>query len=158
MLKQVRRGVCIGFVLLCGPLMDPAAAECLIEGSGSQGLFKTHLSPGCTKIERESRAIDAGALMAALKQGQTIDLEGVVIRGNLTFEALPVSSNPPVIDGVISREDKDIRVVTGGVSIVNSTVQGTMLHRSVASTLVFRAPVRFAGTTFEEVVRVTGLL
>jgi hypothetical protein len=152
MLKQARRGVWIGFVLLCGPLIDPAAAECLIESGGPQGLFKTHLSPGCTKIERESRAIDAGVLMAALKEGQTIDLEGVVIRGNLTFETLPVSSNPPVIDGVISREDKDVRVVTGGVSIVDSTVQGKMLHRSAASTLVFRAPVRFAGTTFEEMV------
>lgn len=155
MLKQARRiGVWIGLMLLCGTATDLAAGECLVEGggAGSQGLFKTHLSPNCTKIERESRAIDATALLAAVKQGQTVDLEGVVIRGTLAFETLPVSSNPPLIAGVISREDKEVRVVAGGLSIVNSVVQGKIVHRSAEGTLVFSGPVTFTGTTFEQMV------
>ena len=152
MLKQFRRGVWIGLLLLCGPLMDIAAAECLIDRSAPQGLFKTHLSTGCTKAERESRAIDAAAVLTALRQGQAVDLEGVVIRGTLALDTLAVSSNPPLIDGVTSLEDKEVRVVAGGLSIVNSVVQGTLVHRSPEGTLVFIGPVTFAGTTFEQMV------
>src|SRR5690348_862847 len=152
MLKQARRGVWIGLVLLCGPLMDSAAAECLVDGSAPQGLFKIHLSIGCTKTERESRAIDAAAVLAALRKGQAVDLDGVVIRGTLALDTLPISSNPRLIDGIIGREDKEVRMVAGGLSIVNSVVQGTLVHRSPEGTLVFIGPVTFAGTTFEQIV------
>src|SRR5215475_12363029 len=153
MLKRAGVGVWFGLLLLyCGPTIEVAAGECRVESASSQGLFKTHLSVECTKSERESRAIDAAALLAALKRGQTIDLKGVVIRGNLTFDALPVSSNPPVIEGVIAREDKEIRVITGSVSIQNSIIQGTVVHRSSEGMLVFSGPVTFAETIFEQTV------
>lgn len=154
MLRKIGIGAWMGLLLSCGPVIDVAAGECLVERSSasSQGPLKIHLSTGCTKSERESRAIDAAALLVALKRGQTIDLNGVVIRGNLTFDALPVSSNPPVIEGVIARDDKEIRVITGGVSILNSIVQGTMVHRSSGGMLVFSGPVTFAGTIFEQTV------
>ena len=131
-----------------------AAAECVVEGArgGSQGLFKTHLSTGCTPAEREARAIDASALVAALKRGQTIDLAGVVIRGDVALDALPVSGNPPAIEGITDRGDREIRVIAGQLAIVNSVVQGTVTHRSTEGTLVFSGPVTFAGTTFERMV------
>jgi hypothetical protein len=151
MLKQVTSAVCVGVLSFCGLAIDIAGAECVAETASSSSLFKTHLSQGCTKSERESRAIDAAALLAALKQAQTVDLEGVVVRGNLTFHSLPVSSNPPVIDGVIS-QDKEVRVITGAISVVNSVVQGTILHRSSEGTLLFGGPLSFAGTTFEQAV------
>jgi len=151
MLKRAGVGVWFGLLLLyCGPTIEVAAGECRVESASSQGLFKTHLSVECTKSERESRAIDAAALLAALKRGQTIDLNGVVIQGNLTFDALPVSSNPLVIEGVIGRDDHEIRVITVPVSILNSVVQGTIVHRSSEGALVFGGPVTFAGTIFEQ--------
>ena len=152
MLKKAAIGVWIGLMLFCA--MDVAAGECLVEGSSesSQGPFKTHLSEGCTKSERESHAIDAAALLAAVKRGQAIDLNGVVIRGNLTFDALPVSSKPPLIDGVVSRDDKEVRVITAALSILNSVIQGAIVHRSSEGTLIFSGPVTFAGTIFEQTV------
>jgi pentapeptide repeat protein len=154
MLKQAGIGVWIGFLLFCGPAIELSAGECLVERSSasSQDLFKIHLNAGCTKSEREARAIDTTALLAALKRGQTVDLDGVVVRGNLTLDALPVSSNPPVIDGIIRRDDKQIRVITAGVSILNSVVQDPIVHRSSGGTLIFSGPVTFAGTTFEQTV------
>src|SRR5207249_1246411 len=65
---------------------------------------------------------------------------------------LPVSSNPPGIEGVIGRDDKEIRVITGSVAILNSVVQGKMVHRSSEGMLVFNGPVTFAGTIFEQTV------
>jgi hypothetical protein len=130
------------------------AAECLLEGAGagSQGVWKMHLAADCTPAEREDRAIDASVLLTALKRGQTIDLAGVVIRGDLALETLPVSDDPPNIDGIITRKDNEIRVIAGGVAIVNSVVQGTIVHRSDEGRLLFSGPVTFAGTTFQGMV------
>lgn len=139
---------------LCGPALDPAAADCVVAGSGkdSKGVFKTHLSAGCTEAERESRAIDASILTAALKQGQALDLSGVVIRGDVVLDTLPVSSSPPVIEGATTQQDKEVRVIAGGVSIVNSIVRGAVKHQAAQGLLLFTGPVTFAGTTFEQIV------
>jgi hypothetical protein len=147
-------GFLTGVMAVCGPALDPAAADCLVSGSGkdSQGLFKTHLSAGCTGVERESHAIDASSLMAALKQGETIDLSGVVIRGDVALDTLPLSSRPPAVEGVTTQQDKEVRVIAGGVSIVNSIVRGVIKHQSAQGLLLFSGAVTFAGTTFEEIV------
>jgi hypothetical protein len=152
MLKRAGIGVWVGLLLYCGQAIELGAGECRVVTASSQGLFKIHLSAECTKSERESHAIDAAVLLEALKGGRAIDLNGVVIRGNLTFDALPVSSNPPVIEGVIGRDDHEIRVITAPVSILNSVVQGTIIHRSSEGALVFGGPVTFAETIFEHTV------
>jgi hypothetical protein len=154
MFNQARIGMGIVVLLLCGPSIDQATAECQVESGepGSQGVLKIHLGTACTQAERESRAIDATTLMAALQREQTVDLSGVVVRGDLALDALPVSSSPPLIEGVISREDKEVRVIAGGLSIVNSVVHGSITHRSAGGTLAFMGPVTFAGTTFEQMV------
>ena len=140
-------------VLLCGSA-GYAAAECTVESAaaGSQRYFKTHLSAGCTPVEREARAVDASAIVAALTRGQTIDLAGVVIRGDVVLDALPVSENPPAIEGIIDGGDRGIRVIAAPVAIVNSVVRGTVTHRATEGALVFTGPVTFAGTTFERMV------
>jgi hypothetical protein len=133
--------VCIAILLalLCWPAAF-AVAECVVErgAAGAQRLFKTHLSANCTPVERAARAVDASALLAALKRGETIDLVGVVIRGDVALDALPVSDSPPAIEGIIRRGDKEIRVIAGPVAIVDSVVQGTVAHRATegASSLV----------------------
>ena len=131
-----------------------AGAECFVESvaANSQRLFKTHLSAGCTPVEREAHAVDASSLVAALKRGETIDLAGVVIRGDIALDALPVTEHPPALGGIIDGGDKEVRVITGPVAIVDSVVRGTVTHRAAEGVLVFSGPVTFAGTTFERMV------
>jgi len=131
-----------------------AAAGCLIDdaGTGPQQLLRVHLSASCTQAEREAHAVNASTLLAALKDGRTVDLDGVVVRGDVALETLPVVTTPPSLDGIVEPEDKDIRVVLGGLSLVNSVVQGKIVHRSANGTLVFSGPVSFAGTTFQQML------
>ena len=131
-----------------------AAAECNVESvaPGARGVFKTHLSARCTPAERQARAVDASALVAALQRGETIDLAGVVIRGDVALDALPASGKPPAIEGIIHADDREVRVIAGPVAIVDSVVQGTFMHRATQGALVFTGPVTFAGTTFERMV------
>jgi uncharacterized protein YjbI with pentapeptide repeats len=132
----------------------PAGAACLIDdaASGVQGLLRIHLSASCTQAEREAHAVNASTLLAALKQGQTVDLDGVLVRGDLELETLPVSTDPPLIEGIIGPREQGVRVVAGGLSVTNSVVQGRIVHRVSDGTLVFIGPVTLAGTTFEQLV------
>ena len=133
---------------------SPVLAVCLVDDTapGAQGLFKLHLSPTCTKAEREAHAVEASALLAALKRGQTVDLDGVVLRGDLVFDTLPVAANPPELQGILGPQATEVRVIAGGLSIVNSFVKGKMAHRATDGTLVFSGPVTFRGTIFEQMV------
>ena len=139
--------------LLC-LFASPALASCLVDDAapGTQGLFKIHLHPDCTKPERESRAVQASTLLAALKRGQSLDLDGAIVRGDLEFDSLPVALNPPVLEGILDLQNKEIRVIAAELSLVNCVVQGKILHRSADGTLVFSGPVTFTGTTFEQTV------
>ncbi|HXH85520.1 MAG TPA: pentapeptide repeat-containing protein, partial [Nitrospira sp.] len=147
-------GILAGLLTLCGPVIKQAAADCMVEGTKgeAEGRFKTHLSAECTDSEREARSIDALNLTAALKRGQTIDLSGVVIHGDLVLDTLPVSADPPEIDGVRIQQGGEMRVVAGEVSIVNSVVRGVVKHQSAEGRLLFNGPVTFSGTTFEQPV------
>jgi hypothetical protein len=134
-------------------LFPAPAFACLIDDASTsgQGLLRIHLSASCTQADREAHAVNASTLLAALKQGRTVDLDGVVVRGDLSLETLPVATNPPLLDG-IGLQDDEIRVVAGGLLLVNSVVQGRITHRSANGTLVFSGPVSFAGTTFQDMV------
>jgi hypothetical protein len=131
-----------------------AAAGCLIDdaATGAQRVLRIHLSASCTQAEREAHAVNASTLLAALMQGQTVDLDGVVVRGDLALETLPVATTPPPLDGIVGLEDKEVRVIVGGLSVVNSVVQGKIVHRSANGALVFKGPVSFAGTTFQQML------
>jgi hypothetical protein len=132
----------------------PVAAACLVDDKspGDQGLFRIHLSASCTQAERAARAVNASSLLAAVQRGQSVDLEGVMIRGDLALNTLPVSPAPPVLEGILGPEDKEVRVIAGGLSIVNSIMQGRIAHRSANGTLVFSGPVTFTGSIFEQTV------
>src|SRR5690349_16718185 len=135
------RAACLAALLWLLP--GQVAAACVVDDAtpGKQGRVKIHLDSACTAADREAHAVDASTLFAALKEGQTIDLDGVVVRGDLELEMLPVATNPPVVDGVGGLTEQEVRVIAGGVSIVNSLVKGRIVHRSSSGSLVFSGPL-----------------
>ena len=139
---------------LLGLISAPVSAGCLVENGapGAQGLFKVHLGTACTTAEREAHAIDVSALLTALKRGQTVDLHRVVIRGDLMLDALPVATDSSALEGIVGPQEKEVRVIGGGLSVVDSVMRGRIIHRSPDGTLVFSGPVSFSGTTFEHMV------
>ncbi|WP_455245424.1 hypothetical protein, partial [Petrachloros mirabilis] len=126
-----------------------AYAGCVVEGDAKnlQGPLKLRLSPDCSGAEREARALDAQKLLESIQNGRSIELEGVVIKGDLDLEKLPVSLNPPSVEGVTVEPGQDVRVVASPLSVVNSTVRGSVKHGSQRGMLMFFGSVSFAGTT-----------
>lgn len=112
------------------PASDPAA-----------GLVR-HLPSTCSADEREVHAVAGEAVIEAIAQGRRVDLLGVIIRGDLIFDRLPVK----VAEGV--KKDDGQRVVGGALSIRDSEVRGLVRHRSSEAVLRFEGPVDFQGSRF----------
>ena len=134
--------------------LGAVASNCQLEMSTPESgtAFTRHLSAGCTEQEREARAVDAVQLLQAFKEGKGIDLSGVIVRGDLTLDTLPVGQLPPELEGMKELPSHEIRVVPGSMMIVDSVVRGTIKHRSAQGLLVVKGPVTFRGTRFEQLV------
>ncbi len=142
-----------GLAFLCLPL-GAAASNCQVESIASRpGVgFARHLGADCTQQDREARAVDAAQLMQVFKEGKGVDLSGVVIRGDLSLEMLPVGPFPPELEGVKELQGSEVRVISGSVTIVDSVVHGAIRLGSPQGFLVVRGPVTFSGTTFEQLM------
>ena len=132
----------------------PLASNCQVDtpASGPGAALTRHLSADCTEQEREARAVDAAQLLQAFREGKGIDLSGVIIRGDLFLDILPVGPLPSELEEMKELQGREIRVVPGSMMIVNSVVRGTIKQRSVQGLLVVKGPVTFSGTKFEQLV------
>jgi uncharacterized protein YjbI with pentapeptide repeats len=142
-----------GLAILWLPL-GAAASNCQVEthASGPGGALTLHLGADCTEQEREAGAVDVTQLLQAFREGKGIDLSGVVIRGDLSLDTLPVGPLPPELEGVKELQGREVRVIPASMTIVNSVVRGAIRHGSTQGLLVVKGPVTFSGTRFEQLV------
>ena len=154
MMNRICAWIVVGGLTICWFPFNAGASNCQVEmpTSGSGTAFMRHLSASCTEQEREARAVDAAQLLQALKEGKGIDLSGVVVRGDLTLDTLPLGRLPPELEGVKELQGYETRVVPGSMMIVNSVVRGAIRHGSPQGLLVVKGPVTFSGTRFEQLV------
>ncbi len=154
MLFQPWIGLVVGVAAIWGASVEGIARACEVNGGSAQrpAVLTLFLSADCTDAEREARAVDAKQLMDALMQGKAIELSGMVIRGDLMMDALTAGSVPHDLKGIAAIDSTDVRVVSGPVSIINSIVRGVIRHQSAQGQLVFKGPVTFRGTRFEQTV------
>jgi uncharacterized protein YjbI with pentapeptide repeats len=132
---------------------------CQVEASGGEAghpLVKK-LAPGCTAAERETHTVSSSTVIEALERGQAVELVGVIVRGELSFDHLPLQtakvkpSSPPERQEPSNQVNgQESRLVRGALTISDSVVLGAVRHRSAQGTLQFDGPVDFHGTTFTE--------
>ncbi|MGH7217403.1 MAG: pentapeptide repeat-containing protein [Nitrospiraceae bacterium] len=154
MMNRVYTWIMVGGLTIFWLPVAAAASNCQVESlaSGPGVALTRHLSTDCTEQEREARVVDAAQLMQAFKEGKGIDLSGVIIRGDLALDMLPVGPLPPELEGMKELQGRELRVISGSVTIVDSVVRGAIRHGSPQGILVVRGPVTFSGTTFEQLV------
>ncbi len=133
-----------------------AGAFCVADGSTGKadgGLVKK-LPVSCTRAEREAQSVSAEAILDTLEKGQAVELVGVIVRGELSLDRLPVQT-VAAPDGVSGEEQRsapteELRFVREGLIIRDSAIMGAVRHRSAQGRLEFKGPVDFQGTTFQE--------
>lgn len=138
-----------------------ASAECrdVSHRPADASAYVLHLSDSCTPPEREARAVPAGALLEALRQGKGIDLVGVVVRGDLFLDELapvPLDRIQGVSEAVrdawidLSGSPASVgRVIAGPLSIQRSLVKGAIATRLSTGALLVKGPVTMRETIFE---------
>jgi len=148
-------------VLLAGLLPGTAstAASCSVESTATDktGSLIRHLAGECSLSEREAHAVSSALIMQALTKGHPVDLVGVIVRGDLLLDDLPVQTahmpkglSAQQQDALAQLNSGDVRLVHGPLTIRNSVMEGSVRHRSVKGTLQFEGPVDVRGTTFKE--------
>ena len=129
------------------------------QGRGKQALVR-HLDKACTPEQRERRSIHADDILQALQKGRDVDLSGVIVKGDLRLEALPIRTLDKVLPA-LSPDDRQtverlgapaIRYIAGTLSVRDSEVRGRILNRMKDERLVISGPVIFSGTRFQEAV------
>lgn len=154
MMNRVYLWIMVGELAILWLPLDVSASNCLVETPTSvPGVALTlHLGPGCTEQEREARALDAAQLLQAFREGKGIDLSGVVVRGDVSLDTLPVGPLPSELAGMKELQGLEARVIPGSLTIVDSVVRGAIKHRSAQGLLAFKGLVTFSGTRFEQPV------
>ena len=154
MMNRVVIGMLVGGLAILWLPLDALASNCQVEtpASGPGVALTRHLGTDCTEQEREAGVVDATQLLQAFKEGRGIDLSGVVIRGDLSLDTLPVSPLPSELGGMKELQGREARVISGSMTIVNSVVRGAIRHGSTQGLLVVKGPVTFSGTRFEQLV------
>ena len=136
-----------------------ASAVCAVEapvGERGGGLV-IHLAPGCTQAEREARAVGGATIMEVVAKGRSVDLVGVIVRGDLLFDQLAVQTTQRQ-NGFIPKQqaapnqsnEEEVRLVREALTIRDSVVVGAVRHRFSKSTLHFEGPLDLKGTTFKD--------
>jgi len=154
MMNRICVWITVGGLAFLWPPLGAAASNCQVEtpASGPGVALTRHLGVECTDQEREARAVDAMQLLQAFRDGKGVDLSGVVIRGDLSLDTLPVGQLPPELEGMKELQGREVRMIPGSMMIVNSVVRGAIRHGSPQGLLVVKGPVTFSGTRFEQLV------
>jgi uncharacterized protein YjbI with pentapeptide repeats len=141
------------------PSLGSAGAVCVVEAPADAEKHRLikHLSAGCSPAERETHAVSGAAIMDAVKKGRAIDLVGVLVQGDLSFDGLPVQATR-MPKGLTAEQEaalaqlnaEELRLVAAPVVIRDSAVSGAVRHRSAKGTLQFEGPVDLHGTAFRQ--------
>jgi uncharacterized protein YjbI with pentapeptide repeats len=141
-------------IITGSPHVDAACVNETASNEVESGL-RIHLSAGCAQAEREAHLVHGERIMDAIQKGQSVDLAGVIIQGNLTFDRLTAQTNPKPTTPELQKQgapvgNQEQRLVRAALRIRDSVVSGALHHRSVAGTLRFEGPVDFQGTRFKD--------
>lgn len=125
---------------------------------GSQGVDRWELVGGCSEKDREALAVPAHDILQAFEAGHGVELEGVVVQGDLFLDRLPLQSVTldriphPVVREALTREDtKEVRIIHGPFILRDVLVEGTVATNLIGSGFFFmKGRVSMSGTKFEQ--------
>jgi uncharacterized protein YjbI with pentapeptide repeats len=145
------------WLLLTGVLdSDAGGTTCPVDQVQTGTTFTLRLGDECTQHEREARAVAAGKLLAALKDGKAVDLVGVVVTGELSLHQLPLipvktlrDLLPRTREMIRQRSLNEVRIIAGPLSLHNCIIRGAIRTGITDGLIVIGGPVTMTGTTFE---------
>ena len=148
-----------GFLILIGSVATSYACELEELSSEEQGVYRRHLVGVCTPEEREALAVSTELLFQAIQAGKSIDLQGVLIVGDLMFDRLPlqalntVSVPSAVAQQIVTKQNiQKVRIIPGSISVRDSVIKGNWATNLRNEVLLILDDLVITGTTFQQSV------
>jgi len=154
MSMRVFIGFLAGWLLWASIPTTASAASCRVDADPGRvaSALKKRLSQDCTEQDRERYKVQAVDVLAAIKEGKSIDLSGVVVEGDLRLDELPLGALPRESERQPIDPATVARVISGSLSVTHSVVRGAVRHGKERDALIVKGAVDLTGTRFEQTV------
>ena len=138
-----------------------AVQACRMDNStgSSPGIFRHHVVGSCSLEDRAAFAIPANSVVEALKAGKSLDLQGVVVTGDVGLEELPrqpadqVTFSSSEVRRMLDQVGiEEVRIIPGSLKIRDSFFQGNLATNLRNGSLVILGAIDMSGTTFQQSV------
>ena len=138
-----------------------AVEGCRLDNSTtpSPGIFRHHVVGTCSSEDRAGLALPAKSVLEALKAGKSLDLQGVVVTGDVRLEQLPsqptdqVTLSSQEVRRMLDRVGiEEVRIIPGSLNIRDSFFQGNLATNLRNGSLVILGAIDMSGTTFQQSV------
>ena len=135
--------------------LDAWACRLLEPPAGRSDTLWVHLEGFCLSKDQQAWAVNGSDIIEALKNGQDIDLQGVLVVGDVMLDQLPLQAvaeipNLPatILVQLQQRGLDSVRVVSGALTIRDSQFEKILATNLSQGALVMLGEVDVSGTTF----------
>jgi len=135
--------------------LDAWACRLLEPPAGRSDILWVHLEGFCLSKDQQAWAVNGADIIEALKNGQDIDLQGVLVVGDVMLDQLPLQAAaeipnlPATILAQLQQRGLDsVRVVSDAVTIRDSQFEKILATNLSQGALVMLGAVDVSGTTF----------
>lgn len=154
------RVVCVCLLWTLTTAMEGVACRVEQTFEGSSPRMVRILVGDCSPEEREALAVLAHDVLTALLKGQGVELEGVVLKGDLMLDALPLEPLPnhfeksSLVKDRFAREKLEaVRILRGPLIFRDVEVRGILATNLIdRGFLIVQSPVSITGSTFRRSV------
>ncbi|MGD9851624.1 MAG: pentapeptide repeat-containing protein [Nitrospirales bacterium] len=147
----------LGGMMVCGPGLPSIAEACrlLEQPPGLEEVLWVHLGEGCSAAERRELAVSGADVFAALEQGKSVDLQGVVVTGDVMLDRLssrrvadlPILS-AQVQEELAQRHLENIRFIPGNIRIRESQFEKVLATNLSEGALLILGQVDLTDSVF----------
>ncbi len=142
------------------PYFPPAFACQLVDPPVDQDhVLWVHLDGTCSSHDKEEHALTGDVVLDALKEGKSLDLKGVLIRGDVMLDQLPlrplaaIAEVPSeIVTTIQERGIQEVRVIPGKMVIRDSEFENVLATNLAKGALIVRGEVDFEGSRFAQSV------
>ena len=135
--------------------LDAWACRLLEPPAGRSDTLWVHLEGFCLSKDQQTWAVNGADIIEALRDGQDIDLQGVLVVGDVMLDQLPLQRiadipdiPPAILANLQQRELNSVRVISGSVTIRDSQFEKNLATNLSQGALVMLGEVDVSGTTF----------
>jgi uncharacterized protein YjbI with pentapeptide repeats len=145
----------IVLLLMGAGSLDVWACRVLEPPADRSDTLWVHLEGFCFSNDQRTWAVKGVDVIQALKDGQDIDLQGVLVAGDVMLDQLPlqhVAEIPNLPAAILARLQQrgldSVRVISGAVTIRDSQFEKVLATNLAQGALVMLGKVDVSGTTF----------